>query len=163
MNRWLHVWDCLLQSLFSFSSVVVLDSCYAQRLLQLLQIGHSDKKAEQHAMQSAKSCCRSFPTQVQQGLIWVWADDSPQAHIESAMHPPTVCPEYGRFENEGILVFEELLVCSCQQCSSLCQGVLIPKLCTMMTQVEGKCSVCCLQLSANKIACSCLFSVASAL
>lgn len=72
----------------------------------LLQLGHSDRKAEQSAMQSSKSCCRSFPTQVQQGLIWVWADDSPQAHIESTMNPPAVCPEYGRFENEGDLFSE---------------------------------------------------------
>ena len=67
----------------------------------LLQIGHSDKKAEQYACQNSRACCKTFPTQVRQGLIWVWADSSPQAHIESSMQAPTLSPEYGRHEGEG--------------------------------------------------------------
>ena len=65
------------------------------------QVGHSDKQAEQKACNNSRACVSAFPTQVQQGLVWVWADCSPQAYIESAMQGPALSPEYGRFEGKG--------------------------------------------------------------
>lgn len=65
------------------------------------QVGHSDKKAEQNACNNSRACVSAFPTQVQQGLVWVWADCSPQAYIESSMQGPAISPEYGRFEGKG--------------------------------------------------------------
>lgn len=54
----------------------------------------SDKNAEARAANNKRSCCTSFPTQVQQGLIWVWPDSSPSASLESAVQPPALCPQY---------------------------------------------------------------------
>ena len=68
-----------------------------------LQIGHSDKMAEKNACNNSRACCSTFPTQVRQGLVWVWADSAPGAYLDSAMQVPALCPEYQRFEGKGIL------------------------------------------------------------
>lgn len=70
------------------------------------QVGHSDKQAEQKACNNNRACVSAFPTQVQQGLVWVWADCSPQAYIESTMQGPALSPEYGRFEGKGTCLRE---------------------------------------------------------
>lgn len=62
------------------------------------QVGHSDKKAEQNACNNSRACVSAYPTQVRQGLVWVWADCSPQACIESTMQQPALSPEYGKYE-----------------------------------------------------------------
>ena len=69
-----------------------------------VQVGHSDKKAEQHACNNSRACVPAFPTQVQQGLVWVWADCSPQAYIESTMQGPALSPEYSRIEGKGTCI-----------------------------------------------------------
>jgi len=42
---------------------------------------------------SPRNCVASFPTQVRQGLVWVWGDDGPARHVESAAKEPPVMPE----------------------------------------------------------------------
>lgn len=64
------------------------------------QIGHSDKMAEKNACNNSRACCSTFPTQVRQGLVWVWADSAPGAYLDSAMQVPALCPEYQRFEGK---------------------------------------------------------------
>lgn len=70
------------------------------KLVVIPQVGHSDKQAEQKACNNSRACVSAFPTQVQQGLVWVWADCSPQAYVESTMQGPALSPEYGRFEGK---------------------------------------------------------------
>ncbi|KAK9832817.1 hypothetical protein WJX81_004249 [Elliptochloris bilobata] len=48
-------------------------------------------KAAATACASQRSCVASFPTQVAQGMLWVWGDSSAAAHIHAAAKPaPTV-------------------------------------------------------------------------
>lgn len=77
----------------AFASLSLLGLCF--------QVGHSDKKAEQNACNNSRACVSAYPTQVRQGLVWVWADCSPQACIESTMQQPALSPEYGKYEGIG--------------------------------------------------------------
>ena len=58
----------------------------------MLQV--SDKDDAARAFNNQRSCCTSYPAQVQQGLIWVWPENSPSASLESAVKEPALCPEY---------------------------------------------------------------------
>lgn len=55
------------------------------------QIG--DAKAQATAVNSERSCVKSYPVHELQGLIWVWADASPSAAMESAATTAAIMPE----------------------------------------------------------------------
>ncbi|ACK69420.1 Rieske (2Fe-2S) domain protein [Gloeothece citriformis PCC 7424] len=52
-----------------------------------------DTQAQQTACNSLKSQVRIYPTQVLQGLLWVWPDESPTAFEESSTKQPATIPE----------------------------------------------------------------------
>ena len=54
----------------------------------------SDEKALETACQSERSQVTTYPTQVLQGLLWVWLDDSPTAFKDCASKQPAVMPEH---------------------------------------------------------------------
>ncbi len=54
----------------------------------------SDKNALETACNSKRSQVTTYPTQVLQGLLWVWADNSPTAFEDSTFKQPAVMPEY---------------------------------------------------------------------
>ncbi|KAL3146814.1 hypothetical protein ABBQ38_014791 [Trebouxia sp. C0009 RCD-2024] len=66
----------------------------------------SDKDAEARASNNKRSCCTTFPTQEQQGLIWVWPESSPSAYLESAVQELALCPEYQQHEDGWAWTFE---------------------------------------------------------
>ena len=53
----------------------------------------SDKKALETACQSDRSHVITYPTQVLQGLLWVWLDDSPTAFQDCTAKQPAVMSE----------------------------------------------------------------------
>ncbi|KAK9842714.1 hypothetical protein WJX74_001171 [Apatococcus lobatus] len=50
--------------------------------------------AENAACASQRSCATRFPSQVQQGLLWVWPAAGPEAALEAAAVSPPVCPAF---------------------------------------------------------------------
>ncbi len=54
----------------------------------------SDEKALETACKSERSQITIYPTQVQQGLLWIWADNSPTAFTDSTLKQPAVMPEF---------------------------------------------------------------------
>ncbi|MGD1806497.1 Rieske 2Fe-2S domain-containing protein [Dapis sp. BLCC M126] len=54
----------------------------------------NDEKALETACNSARSQVQTYPTQVQQGLLWVWPDNSSNAVEDSTLKKPAVMPEY---------------------------------------------------------------------
>ncbi|NER30286.1 MAG: Rieske 2Fe-2S domain-containing protein [Symploca sp. SIO1C4] len=54
----------------------------------------SDKKALETACNSERSQIKTYPTQVLQELLWIWADNSPTAFEDSTSKQPVVMPEY---------------------------------------------------------------------
>ncbi|MDJ0557199.1 MAG: Rieske 2Fe-2S domain-containing protein [Microcoleaceae cyanobacterium MO_207.B10] len=54
----------------------------------------SDEKALETACKSERSQVQIYPTQVQQGLLWVWPDNSSNAVEDSTLKQPAVMPEY---------------------------------------------------------------------
>lgn len=42
---------------------------------------------------SKKACATVYPSQVHQGMVWVWPDASEGAHERAAANPPPVAPE----------------------------------------------------------------------
>ncbi|MDZ8053487.1 MAG: Rieske 2Fe-2S domain-containing protein [Aulosira sp. ZfuVER01] len=52
-----------------------------------------DEKALNTACNSERSQVTTYPTQVLQGLLWVWADNSPTAFEDSTLKQPAVMPE----------------------------------------------------------------------
>ena len=107
-----------------------------------LQVGHSDKQAEQKACNNSRACVSAFPTQVQQGLVWVWADCSPQAYVESTMQGPALSPEYGRFEGKGAnpncltcptsYLYATAMFCASHCCADVCLATCIWPACSIM-------------------------------
>lgn len=53
----------------------------------------SDEKALITACNSERSQVTTYPTQVLQGLLWIWADNSPTAFEDSASKQPALMPE----------------------------------------------------------------------
>jgi len=53
----------------------------------------SDEKALETACNSERSQVKTYPTQVLQGLLWIWADNSPTAFEDSTSKQPAVMPE----------------------------------------------------------------------
>lgn len=53
----------------------------------------SGKSANDPACKSDRAAARAFPTQVAQGLLWVWPESGPHAWLESSMQPPKLIPE----------------------------------------------------------------------
>jgi len=54
----------------------------------------SDEKALETACNSERSQVITYPTQVLQGLLWIWADNSPTAFEDSTSKQAAVMPEY---------------------------------------------------------------------
>ncbi len=54
----------------------------------------SDEKALETACNSERSQVTTYPTQVLQGLLWVWADNSPTAKEDCSSKQPAIIPEY---------------------------------------------------------------------
>ena len=54
----------------------------------------SDEKALETACNSTRSQVTTYPTQVEQGLLWVWPDNSSNAVEDSTLKQPAVMPEY---------------------------------------------------------------------
>ncbi|MEH2327414.1 MAG: Rieske 2Fe-2S domain-containing protein [Nostoc sp.] len=54
----------------------------------------SDEKASKTACNSERSQVTTYPTQVLQGLLWIWPDNSLTAFEDSASKQPAVMPEY---------------------------------------------------------------------
>ncbi|MGD1805489.1 Rieske 2Fe-2S domain-containing protein [Dapis sp. BLCC M126] len=52
-----------------------------------------DKQTEIKHSSNSKSCAVAYPTQVCQGLIWVWAESGLQAQQESQLRKPRLIPE----------------------------------------------------------------------
>lgn len=54
------------------------------------------KEVETLQRNNVKSCAKSFPVQVEQGLVWVWGDSGPQGsdvHLEAALKRPRLIEE----------------------------------------------------------------------
>ncbi|CAM9919816.1 unnamed protein product [Ectocarpus sp. 12 AP-2014] len=47
-----------------------------------------------------KACAKVYPTQVAQDIIWVWAENGPDAGLESMLTPPRLLPELD--DEEGL-------------------------------------------------------------
>ncbi|CAM9115130.1 unnamed protein product [Ectocarpus fasciculatus] len=56
-----------------------------------LNIPQSDRGGKDEAR--PKACAKVYPTQVAQDMIWVWAENGPDAGLESALTPPHLIPE----------------------------------------------------------------------
>ncbi|MDJ0569668.1 MAG: Rieske 2Fe-2S domain-containing protein [Pleurocapsa sp. MO_192.B19] len=54
----------------------------------------SNEKAKDTACNSEKSKVTTYPTQVLQGLLWIWLDDSPTAFKDCTSKQPAVMPEH---------------------------------------------------------------------
>lgn len=52
-----------------------------------------DKAIELEHCTNFKACAKVYPTQEQQGLLWVWAESGSQAQIESRLRSPRILPE----------------------------------------------------------------------
>eukprot|EP00877_Chromochloris_zofingiensis_P009253 jgi/Chrzof1/4581/Cz14g19030.t1_PAO3[v5.2] len=52
----------------------------------------SDPKALATACSSSRACVKKYPTQVSQGLIWVWADASAESWLTAPGSTPSVLP-----------------------------------------------------------------------
>eukprot|EP00884_Botryococcus_braunii_P006864 jgi/Botrbrau1/16179/Bobra.0244s0003.1 len=52
-----------------------------------------DPKAHEVACGSSRSCVAVHPTQVKQGMLWIWGDASPTAFLDSALRQPVLLPE----------------------------------------------------------------------
>ncbi|KAL3144028.1 hypothetical protein ABBQ32_003832 [Trebouxia sp. C0010 RCD-2024] len=53
----------------------------------------SGQSASDPACRSKGAKARAFPTQVVQGMLWVWPESGPHAWLDSAMQSPAVIPE----------------------------------------------------------------------
>lgn len=69
----------------------------------------SDREAEAKAAANMRSCCTSFPTQTQQGLIWVWPESGPSASLESAVQEPALCPQYQTHQDSWAWTFQHFV------------------------------------------------------
>ncbi|CAN0159054.1 unnamed protein product, partial [Laminaria digitata] len=56
-----------------------------------LSIPQSNRESADKAQPAA--CAKVYPTQVAQGLIWVWGENGPDAGLESALTQPALIPE----------------------------------------------------------------------
>jgi phenylpropionate dioxygenase-like ring-hydroxylating dioxygenase large terminal subunit len=54
----------------------------------------SDEKALETACNSERSQVTTYPTQVLQGLLWIWMDNSPTAFEDCTLKQPAIMPEY---------------------------------------------------------------------
>lgn len=52
-----------------------------------------DKQTESRHCSNSKSCAVFYPTQEQQGLLWVWAESGLEAQLESQSKQPLITPE----------------------------------------------------------------------
>jgi phenylpropionate dioxygenase-like ring-hydroxylating dioxygenase large terminal subunit len=57
-----------------------------------LQLHSVDERAEQTACASGRACAASFPTQVAQGLVWVWGESGGLAFVDSTQRQPQLNP-----------------------------------------------------------------------
>ena len=53
----------------------------------------SGQSAGDPACKSKGARARAFPTQVAQGMLWVWPESGPHAWLDSAMQSPALVPE----------------------------------------------------------------------
>ncbi|CAL8469852.1 g9394 [Coccomyxa elongata] len=56
------------------------------------QLHSVDRKAEENACASGRSCAAAYPVQVQQGLVWVWGESGSTALLESLQRQPAINP-----------------------------------------------------------------------
>lgn len=59
----------------------------------VLCLVQSGKSASDPVCKSDRAKARAFPTQVAQGLLWIWPESGPHAWLESAMQGPHLVPE----------------------------------------------------------------------
>lgn len=65
----------------------------AMYITELCGCKQSGQSANDPACKSEAARAKAFPTQVAQGMLWVWPESGPQAWLESAMQSPLVVPE----------------------------------------------------------------------
>lgn len=53
----------------------------------------SGKSADDPACKTDKAKARAFPTQMAQGMLWIWPESGPHAWLESAMQGPFLIHE----------------------------------------------------------------------
>ena len=53
----------------------------------------SGQSANDPVCKSEGARARAFPTQIAQGMLWVWPESGPHAWLESAMQSPILVPE----------------------------------------------------------------------
>ncbi len=61
-----------------------------------------DKETEAKNCANNKSCAKVYPTQVRQGLLWVWGESGETAKLESQLRSPRIVPELE--ENSGRVI-----------------------------------------------------------
>ena len=59
-----------------------------------------DKETEAKHCANSKSCAKVYPTQVRQGLLWVWAESGATALVESRLREPRIVPELEQSQQE---------------------------------------------------------------
>ncbi|MEO1378495.1 MAG: Rieske 2Fe-2S domain-containing protein [Cyanobacteria bacterium J06635_10] len=52
-----------------------------------------DKETEARNCANSKSCAKVYPTQIRQGLLWVWGESGETASVESKLRQPRIVPE----------------------------------------------------------------------
>ncbi|CAM9176121.1 unnamed protein product [Ectocarpus sp. 13 AM-2016] len=63
-----------------------------------LSIPQSDRGGKDEAQ--PKACAKIYPTQVAQGMVWVWGENGPDAGLESTLTPAQLIPDLD--DKEGI-------------------------------------------------------------
>jgi len=52
-----------------------------------------DEATFKEIVKQPRACAKTFPVAVLQGIVWVWADCSPTAHIDCQVRQPAIVPE----------------------------------------------------------------------
>lgn len=67
-----------------------------------------DAETEATHCANPKSCAIAYPTQEQQGLVWVWAESGAQAAVESQERSPRLVPELEESTDRVVKLFWNL-------------------------------------------------------
>lgn len=64
-----------------------------------------DKATENQHLNNPRSCAIAYPTQEQQGLLWVWPESGDQAEQESQTRKPRIIPELEEKSDKVVKLF----------------------------------------------------------